>query len=95
MILNNIHRGDWTLMPEWTSDNAIVLSAKSLGENTYILSVFTRENGRHLGVIKKKHAPEIGTLLHVTWKARLQEQLGTFYVEETNSVNGQNAVHVF
>ena len=69
-------------MPEWTTDNAIVLSAKTLGENTYILSLFTAEHGRHLGVIKKKHPPEIGTLLHATWKARLPEQLGSFYIEE-------------
>ncbi|MBP5343735.1 MAG: DNA repair protein RecO [Alphaproteobacteria bacterium] len=69
-------------MPEWTSDNAIVLSTKTLGENTYILSLFTAEHGRHLGVIKKKHPPQIGTLLHATWKARLPEQLGSFYIEE-------------
>ena len=72
-------------MPEWTTDNAVVLSAKALGENTYILSLFTAENGRHLGVIKKKHPPEIGTLVHAIWKARLPEQLGTFYIEETKA----------
>ena len=82
MTLNNIRHGDWILMPEWTTEKAIVLSSKTLGENTYILSVFTAEHGRHLGVIKKKHPPEIGTLLHTTWKARLPEQLGTFYIEE-------------
>ena len=82
MTLINTHHGDWILMPEWTTDNAIVLSAKALGENTYILSIFTSEHGRHLGVIKKKHPPEIGTLLHATWKARLPEQLGSLYIEE-------------
>ena len=69
-------------MPEFTCTNAIVLSAKPLGENTYILSVFTPDNGRHLGILKKKHPPEIGTLCHAVWKARLAEQLGTFYLEE-------------
>jgi len=72
-------------MPEWTTNNAIVLSARFLGENTYILSIFTGDHGRHLGVIKKKHPPEIGTLIHATWKARLPEQLGTFYIEEIKS----------
>ena len=72
-------------MPEFTSLNAIVLSAKPLGEAAFVVSVFTSDNGRHLGVIKKKHPPEIGTLCQATWKARLAEQLGTFYLEETKS----------
>ena len=72
-------------MPEFTSSNALVLSAKPLGENTFIISLFTAENGRHLGVIKKKHPPEIGTLCQATWKARLSDQLGSFYLEETKS----------
>ncbi len=72
-------------MPEFTSKNAIVLNAKPLGEAAFIISVFTSENGRHLGVLKKKHPPEIGTLCQVIWKARLPEQLGTFYLEETKA----------
>ena len=72
-------------MPEFTSSNAIILSAKPLGENTFIISLFTSENGRHLGVLKRKHPPEIGTLCHVIWKARLTDQLGTFYLEETQA----------
>ena len=72
-------------MPEFTCTNAIVLSTKPLGENTYIISLFTPENGRYLGVLKKKHPPEIGTLCQVIWKARLSEQLGTFYLEEIKS----------
>ncbi len=72
-------------MPEFTTSNALVLSAKPLGENTFIISLFTAENGRHLGVIKKKHPPEIGTLCQATWKARLSDQLGSFYLEETKS----------
>ena len=69
-------------MPEFTCQNGIVLGARPLGEETYIISVFTKEYGRHLGVIKKKHPPEIGTLVHAQWKARLAEQLGSFYLEE-------------
>ena len=70
-------------MPEFTALNAIVLSSKALGENAFIVSLFTPDNGRHLGVVKKKSPPEIGTLCHAIWKARLVEQLGTFYLEET------------
>ena len=72
-------------MPEFTSTNAVVLSAKPLGEAAFIVSLLTRENGRHLGVLKKKHPPEIGTLCQATWKARLAEQLGTFYLEEAKA----------
>ena len=72
-------------MSEFTCSQALVLSAKPLGESSYIMSIFTAENGRHLGVLKKKHPPEIGTLCHATWKARLPDQLGTFYLEETKS----------
>ena len=72
-------------MPEFTTNNALVLHAQPLGENTFILSLFTSQNGRHKGVIRKKHPPEIGTLCHATWKARLPEQVGTFYLEETKS----------
>ena len=72
-------------MPEFTSSNALVLSTKPLGEAAFIVSIFTFENGRHLGVVKKKHPPEIGTLCQVTWKARLAEQLGSFYLEEIKS----------
>lgn len=72
-------------MPEFTSSDAIILSTKPLGEAAFIVSVFTPENGRHLGVLKKKHPPEIGTLCQATWKARLAEQMGTFYLEETKA----------
>ena len=72
-------------MPEFTVSNAIVLSSKPLGETAFIISVFTPEYGRYLGVLKKKKAPEIGTLCQATWKARLAEQLGSFYLEEIKS----------
>jgi len=72
-------------MPEFTCINALVLNAKPLGEASFILSLFTPENGRHLGVIKKKQPPEIGTLCHARWKARLSDQLGSFYLEETKA----------
>jgi len=72
-------------MPEFITSDAIVLSTKPLGEAAFIVSLFTRDYGRHLGVLKKKHPPEIGTLCQATWKARLSEQLGTFYLEETKS----------
>lgn len=83
MIQTIISRGGWILMPEFSASNAIVLGSKPLGENSFIVSLFTPDHGRHLGVVKKKHPPEIGTLCQAVWKARLADQLGTFYLEET------------
>ena len=71
-------------MPEFKSEKALVLSSRRLGENAWIISLFSRENGRTLGVFKKKKAPDIGTFVTARWRARLSEQMGTFYLEETD-----------
>ncbi|HVM84083.1 MAG TPA: recombination protein O N-terminal domain-containing protein, partial [Candidatus Binatia bacterium] len=69
------------------TDDAIVLSARRHGEANLVLSALTREHGRHLGLVKggasRRQRPllEIGNLLKVTWRARLEEQLGNFTVE--------------
>ena len=72
-------------MPEFKTENAIVLGAKALGENAFVLSLLTRENGRHLGVIKRKNPPQIGDIVSARWNARIPEQMGTFYIEHTHS----------
>ncbi|MGN0919989.1 MAG: DNA repair protein RecO [Alphaproteobacteria bacterium] len=72
-------------MPEFKTDKAIVLGAKALGENAFVLSLLTQENGRHLGVIKRKIPPEIGDIVSARWSARLPEQLGTFYIESLHT----------
>jgi DNA repair protein RecO (recombination protein O) len=69
------------------TDTAIVLSRRRHGESDSILSVLTRDHGRHLGLVKggagRRQGPqlEIGNRLSVHWRARLSEQLGTFQVE--------------
>jgi len=72
-------------MPEFKTENAIVLGAKALGENAFVLSLLTRENGRHLGVIKRKNPPQIGDIVSARWSARLLEQMGTFYIENLHT----------
>ena len=72
-------------MPEFKTERAIVLGAKALGENAFVLSLLTRENGRHLGVVKRKNPPQIGDIVGARWNARLPEQMGTFYIENTHS----------
>ena len=72
-------------MPEFKTEKAIVLGVKALGENAFVLSLLTRENGRHLGVVKCKNPPQIGDIVQARWTARLPEQMGTFYIESVHS----------
>ncbi|NVK18056.1 MAG: DNA repair protein RecO [Methylocystaceae bacterium] len=69
------------------SDLGIVLSTRKHGENSVILSLLTREHGRHNGLVRggagKRLSPILqpGNLLRVEWKGRLDEHLGSFQVE--------------
>lgn len=72
-------------MPSFKTENAFLLSVQPLGERSYVLSVFTKEHGRFAGVLKAKKAPVIASFLSVRWQARLSEQLGTFYLDDSRS----------
>ncbi len=72
-------------MPDFTWEKALVLSSRRLGERSFITAIFTREQGRALGVVNKKQPPNTGTFVAGRWQARLAEQLGHFYLEETHS----------
>src|SRR5580698_9200730 len=71
---------------EW-SDQAIVLSSRAHGETSAVLELLTQDHGRHMGLVhggasrKAKPALQPGNTLHVTWRARLSEQLGSFHIE--------------
>lgn len=71
---------------EW-SDEAIVIGVRRLGESDVILEALTRAHGRHLGVVRggrsRRWQPSLqaGNGLNVTWRARLDEQLGMYTVE--------------
>jgi DNA repair protein RecO (recombination protein O) len=71
---------------EW-SDDAIVLSVRPHGESSAILEVLTHSHGRHLGLVRggasrrARPALQPGNTLHLTWRARLNEHLGSFTVE--------------
>ena len=69
-------------MPEFRTNQALVLSARPLGERSYIVSLLTPDHGRHIGVFQKRHPPETGAWVSVRWRARLAEQMGQFYLEE-------------
>ena len=71
---------------EW-QDEGIILGARKHGETSAILEVMTRAHGRHLGLVRggrsRKQQPvlQAGNRSSLTWRARLDEHLGTFQVE--------------
>lgn len=73
----------------WT-DEAILLSAQAFGEGAALVQVFAREHGRAAGIVHGRRRQmavlQPGTRVRVTWRARLDEQLGTFTVEPLNGL---------
>ena len=71
---------------DW-QDDGVLLSARLYGETAAILEVFTAAHGRHLGVLPggasrtKAAIRQPGTQLRVTWRARLDEHMGTWGAE--------------
>jgi DNA repair protein RecO (recombination protein O) len=71
---------------EWTGDG-IVLSVRPHGETGAILEALTRDHGRHMGLVRggasrrMKPILQPGNTLHLHWRARLNEHLGSFTPE--------------
>lgn len=69
------------------SDEGIVLSARKHGESAAIVTLLTRENGRHSGLVhggsgsRARGIYQTGNLVSADWRARLSEHLGTFSCE--------------
>jgi len=79
---------------EW-HDDAIVLSSKPLGESGTILELLTRDHGRHAGLVRggatRRIKPTLqpGNSVHVGWRARLEEHLGSFTCELARARAGE------
>lgn len=75
---------------EWR-DHGILLSLRRHGESSAIIDVFTKEHGRHAGVVRggagRKLAPVLqpGAQLDLTWRARLEDHLGQYQAEPLRS----------
>lgn len=75
---------------EWR-DTGILLSMRRHGETAAIIDVFTQGHGRHAGVVRggasRKVAPTLqpGAQLDLTWRARLEDHIGTYRVEPQRS----------
>lgn len=71
---------------EWR-DRGIIIGTRRHGETSLILEVMTESRGRHLGLVRggrsRRQQPVLqpGNEVDLTWRARLEEHLGTFQVE--------------
>ncbi|MEO0937909.1 MAG: DNA repair protein RecO [Pseudomonadota bacterium] len=69
----------------------ILLSSRGHGESSALIEVFTEAQGRYAGIVRggasRKIAPILqpGAQLDVTWRARLEEHIGSFMVEPVRS----------
>lgn len=79
---------------EWT-DQAIMLGARRQGEGSLILSLLTRDHGRHKGLVRggaksrQRGLYEPGNVVTATWHARLAEHLGLLQIEPGQFYAGQ------
>ena len=70
----------------WT-DDAIILSVRLHGETSAIVEVLARAQGRCMGLVRggrsrrMRPALQPGNLVRVSWRARLEEHLGSFDIE--------------
>ena len=72
-------------------DEAIVLTVRRFGETAAIASLFTREHGRHSGLVRGGASRRLAGVLQpgnqvaAAWRGRLDEQLGQFRLELTQA----------
>ncbi|CAN5157989.1 DNA repair protein RecO [soil metagenome] len=73
---------------QW-SDEGIIIGTRRHGETSVIIELMTPAHGRHLGLVRggrsRKQQPVLqpGNSVTATWRARLDEHLGTYTVEPT------------
>ena len=77
-------------MIEW-QDQALVLSARAFSDSDALVTVLTQGRGRVAGLVRggqsrrRRADLQIGTLVQVMWRARLEDHLGTFTLEVERS----------
>lgn len=71
---------------DWREEG-VLLAVRRHGETAAIIEVFTRDHGRHAGVVRggagRRMGPVLqpGAQLDLAWRARLEDHLGAFSVE--------------
>ena len=77
-------------MIEWRDEGPLIAVRKH-GETSVIIEVFTAEHGRHAGVVRGGTSRKVsaslqpGTQIEITWKARLEDHVGSITVEPQRS----------
>ena len=72
-------------------DQGILLNVRAHGETSAIIDVFTKDHGRHAGVVRGGRSRKMtstlqpGAQLDLTWRARLMDHLGSYQVELLHS----------
>lgn len=71
---------------EWTGEG-LIIGVRRHGETSVIAEVMVEGRGRHLGLIRGGRSSKLaatlqpGNTVQLTWRARLEEHLGTFGIE--------------
>jgi len=71
---------------EWR-DEGLIIGVRRHGEGSVIVEAMTRAHGRHLGLVRGGRSTRLraalqpGNTVGLTWRARLDEHLGSFAVE--------------
>ncbi|WP_108659035.1 DNA repair protein RecO [Acuticoccus kandeliae] len=71
---------------EWRGE-ALILSARPLGENSKIVELLSPDQGRTVGLVRGARSKGMrallqpGNVVNATWRARLDDQLGTLALE--------------
>lgn len=74
---------------EWR-DEGVILSVRRHGETSAISEILTAQHGRVMGLVRggrsKQQRPvlQAGNVVQAVWRARLEEQLGTYSLEPLN-----------
>lgn len=72
-------------------DEGVLLTSRPHGETSMIIEVFTPNHGRHAGLVRggvsRRLQPVLqpGSQLDLTWRARLEDHIGTFTVEPVSA----------
>ena len=75
---------------QWTGEG-LIIGVRRHGETSVIAEVMVEGRGRHLGLVRGGRSSKLaatlqpGNLVQLTWRARLEEHLGTFVVELTGA----------
>jgi DNA repair protein RecO (recombination protein O) len=76
---------------EWQGDG-LILNVRRHGETSAIIDVLTRERGRHSGLVRggrsrtQRPVLQAGNLVHLVWRARLEDHLGQFTADPSRMI---------